>query len=175
MGGLTGAALAVGGALLLRGGGDQHYRGLVPGATPRVLSPKALGVLAALCARVCPAPSEGHPGAAALRVAERVDKELLFHTPKMRADLEAGLLLVEHGGLLHGEATRFTRRGPEAQDAYLARMGVRGTALERQAFSSVKLLALFFYYCDERTWSAMHYEGPLVARKRPEADSRGDA
>jgi hypothetical protein len=156
----------------MRGGGDEQYLALTPGATPRVLSPKALGVLSALCVRVCPAPAPGHPGAAALRVAERVDSELRFHTPKFRGDVEAALLLVEHGGLLHGEATRFTRRPPEAQDAYLTRMGLGGTALERQAFASLKLLALFFYYVDERTFPAMHYDGPFQPRKAPEADSR---
>ncbi len=172
VGGLTGAALAVGGALVMRGGGDEHYRALVPGATPRVLSPKALGVLGALCARVCPAPDATHPGAAALRVAERVDKELLFHTPKLKSDVEAALLLVEHGGLLHGEGTRFTRRPPEAQDAYLQRMGVTASALERQAFGSLRFLVLFFYYVDERTFPTIHYAGPFVPRKAPEADSR---
>jgi hypothetical protein len=174
-GGAAGLALAAGGALVMRGGGDAHYRSLAPGAEPRVLSGKALGVLAALAARVCPAPGPGQLGAAALRVAERVDRELTFHTPKMRSDVEAALLLVEHGGLLHGETTRFTRRAAEAQDAYLRRMGVEGSALERQAFSNLKLLALFFYYVDERTWPAMHYQGPFVPRKAPEADSRLEA
>ena len=175
VGGLTGAALAVGGALLMRGGGDEHYRSLAPGAAPRVLSPKALGVLAALCDRVCPRPDATHLGAAALRVAERVDRELLFHTPKLRGDVEAALLLVEHGGVLHGETTRFTRRPPEAQDAYLERMGVSGSSLERQAFNSLRFLVLFFHYVDERTFAAIHYQGPLVPRKAPDADSRLEA
>jgi hypothetical protein len=170
--GATAAALAGGGALLMRGGGDAHYSSLAPGAAPRVFSVKELGVLAAFCDRACPQPGGLHPGPRLLRIAERIDKELTFHTAKLRADLKAALLVLEHGGLLHLSTTRFTRLSPDEQDAHLERMAVQGAEVERQVVSNLKLLALFFYYCDERTWKAMHYDGPLVARKAPEADSR---
>lgn len=46
VGGALGAALAAGSALLMRGGGDGWYRGLLQGATPKVLSQKE-------CSRCC--------------------------------------------------------------------------------------------------------------------------
>ncbi|MDP1825180.1 MAG: gluconate 2-dehydrogenase subunit 3 family protein [Archangium sp.] len=171
-GGVVGAALAAGSALLMRGGGDAHYASLLPGATPRVLSRKELGVLAAFCDRACPPEGEDDPGPRKTRVAERIDKELTFHTPKMQADVKAALLLLEHGGVLHLQSTRFTRLPADEQDAYLTRMGIDGNALERQVFANLKLLAIFFHYCDERTWKGIHYEGPFAARKAPAADSR---
>jgi hypothetical protein len=173
--GVTAAALAGGSALLMRGGGDAHYASLAPGATPRVFSVKELGVLAAFCDRACPQPGGAHPGPRPLRIAERIDKELSFHTAKLRGDLQAAMLVLEHGGVLHLSTTRFTRLPADEQDAYLERMAVRGTDVERQVVGNLKLLALFFYYCDERTWQAMHYDGPLVPRKAPEADSRVSA
>lgn len=167
-----GAALAAGGWLAARGGGEAHYASLCPGARPRVLDVKELGVLAAFCARVCPEPGSAHPGPAAVRVAERIDRELSFHTAKLRADVRAAIFLLEHGGWLHAAPTRFTRLGGPEQDAYLRRMGVDGRELERQVFSNLRLLALFFYYVDDRTWGAIGYNGPFVPRMAPPADSR---
>jgi len=168
-GGAVTGALAAGSALLMRGGGDAHYAGLVPGAQPRVLSLKELAVLAAFCDRAL---GDEEPGARTTRVAERIDKELSFHTPTMQSDVKSALLLLEHGGVLHLSSTRFTRLSAAEQDAYLTRMGIDGNALERQVFSNLKLLAVFFHYCDERTWKGIHYEGPFQPRRAPEADSR---
>lgn len=155
----------------MRGGGDEHYRSLCPGASPVVLSLKELGVLAAVCDRVCPAPDETHVGPRVVRVAERIDRELAFHTPKMQEDLKSALLVVEHGGLLHLSATRFTRLSPEQQDARLEQMATGDGEIERQVAANLKLLSLFFYYVDQRTWKAIHYEGPFQPRKAPPADS----
>ncbi len=171
VGGVTGLALAAGGALLMRGGGDAHYRALAGLCEPKVLSLKELGVFAAFCARVCPPPSAAQPGAAVVRVAERLDRELAFHTPQMQRDVKSLLLVLEHGGVLHATTTRFTRLEASEQDAALTRMATTGHEVERQAMSNLKLMALFFYYCDPRTWQAIHYDGPFQPRKAPEADS----
>ena len=170
-GGLMGGALVAAG-LFVRGGGDAHYASLLKGAKPEVLSLKELGVLAAFCERVCPQRSDAEPGPRETRVAERIDRELRFHTRTMQSDVKAALLLLEHGGVLHLEVTRFSRLGPQEQDAWLQRMAVRGNALERQVFGNLKLLAVFFHYCDERTWKGVHYDGPFQPRKAPPADSR---
>ncbi len=127
-GGVVTGALAVGSAVLMRGGGDAHYAGLIPGAQPRVLSLKELAVLAAFCDRAL---GEDEPGARTTRVAERIDKELAFHTPTMQSDVKSALLLLEHGGLMHLSSTRFTRLSAAEQDEYLTRMGLEGNALER--------------------------------------------
>ena len=154
----------------MRGSGE-HYRRLLGGAAPVVLSVKELAVLIAVVDRLLPA-TPGWLSARDARVAERIDRELTFHTRKFQGDVKAALLVLEHGGLAHGRGTRFSKLRPEAQDARLAE-AASGNQLERQAFSALKVLASFFYHCDERTWSSIHYEGPLVqTASPPEADSR---
>ncbi len=168
--GLAGLALA-GGSTLLMWGSSDRYRQLLPrGAKPTVLSEKELAVLTAFCDQVIFA-APGKLSAREARLAERLDREFAFHTPKMVSDLQAALLLIEHGGWAHGQATRFTRLAPAEQEAYLSRMS-QASDLERQAFSGLKLMALFFFYCDERSWKHIGYDGPLVTvRAPPEADS----
>jgi hypothetical protein len=164
-------------AVLLAGGGaifalaGRGYRGLLPpSAKPVVLSEKELAILAAVADRLVP-DAPGRLSARDARVAERIDRELAFHAPKMQRDVKAALLLVEHGGLLHLSASRFTSLSADEQDAHLERMA-SGNELERAAFSGLRTVAMFFYYCDERTWPTIHYAGPLMPRKKPEADSR---
>ena len=146
---------------------DRHYsRILPPGAEPRVLSKKTLAVLATFCDVVLP------PNAREIRVAERIDRELVFHPKRVQKDVKSALLLVEHGGLAHLHATRFTKLERPRQIEYLQNMRMRGTDLERQAYSGLRLLAIFFYYCDDRTWKGIHYDGPLIKiASPPEADS----
>ena len=166
--GFGAGALGLSAALLMRGGGSAHYRSLLPGGlVPRTLGEKELAVLHAFCDRIITA---DRPTAREARVAERIDRELAFHAPRLRRDLGAALLLVEHGGPLHLQATRFTRLRPDAQDARLTAMSV-GLDLEQQAFFGLRLVCTFFYYCDERTWPGIHYGGPMTARKPPPADS----
>lgn len=169
--GLAGLALA-GGAALFMWGGSERYRRLLPARAKRwVLSEKELAVLFVLLDRLFPE-EPGWPSPREVRLAERIDKELSFHPPQMQRDVKAGLLLVEHGELLRFSGTPFTRLPPAEQYARLDRMAL-GTSLERQAFSGLKLMAHFFYYCDEGTWTSIHYEGPLVqVASPPEADSR---
>ncbi|HLL54776.1 MAG TPA: gluconate 2-dehydrogenase subunit 3 family protein [Myxococcaceae bacterium] len=168
---VAGAALA-GGSALLMGGSTEHYRKLLPpGARPHVLSEKELAVLAAVTDRLFPA-EPGWLSTRDARLAERIDKELSFQSPRMQSDFKAALLLVEHGGLLHGGFTRFTRLSPAEQDARLERMA-EGPELERQVVGALRVMGNFFYYADERTWDAIHYEGPHVEIPAPPlADSR---
>jgi hypothetical protein len=171
-GGLAGGALALGSALVMRGGGAGWYRGLIPdGVEPRVLSPKALGVLHTFCDAVIGAPSPGGLSARDARIAERIDKELTFHYPRMVRDVEAALMLIEHSGVRRLDFTRFTRLDAAGQEAHLVRLS-QGASLERQAVGALRLMALFYFYCDDRTWKAIHYDGPLMqVRRPPEADS----
>jgi hypothetical protein len=168
---LTGGAallLAGGSALTMWRAGARYRRLLPPGAAPSVLTEKELAILCAVCDRLLPG---GAPTAREARVAERIDRELTFHGPKLQADVKHAILLVEHGGWAHLSPARFTARDDEAQDAYLTKMQ-QGSSLERQAFSGLRELAMFFYYCDERAWPRIHYPGPLVSMpSKPEADS----
>jgi Gluconate 2-dehydrogenase subunit 3 len=171
-GGLAGGALALGGALLMRGGGSAWYRALIPeGVQPRTLSLKAFAVLHAVCDAVIGEPSAGSPTALEAKLAERIDRELAFHYPRMVREVEAALAVVEHGAVKQLDFTRFTRLDAAAKEAALQRLS-QGSALERQVFGALRLLAVFYFYCDDRTWKAIHYAGPLVQlRKAPEADS----
>ena len=176
---MTGALLALGGLLVARGGGRGHYLALAPsGVRPIIFSDKAFGVLCVLCDRVLPGkdPSDpGRPDAREARIAERIDKELTFHTPRMQRDVELALLFLEHAGVLHVSTTRFTRLSSNDQDALLQKM-LEGAQFERQAINALKLLALFFYYADDRTWKGIHYAGPQgIKRKAPIADSNPSA
>ena len=173
---MTGALLSIGGLIVTRGGGAGHYLALAPpGVDPVIFSDKAFGILCVLCDRVLPAKDLAdptRPDAREARIAERIDKELTFHTPRMRRDVELALLYLEHGSVLHAGATRFTRMSPEGQDALLQKM-LDGLQFERQAINALKLLALFFYYADDRTWNGIHYAGPQgIARKLPPANSK---
>lgn len=167
----AGALALAGGSWLAMRGGGEHYRRLLNGAKPSVLSEKELAVLFAAVDRLIP----GEPGwlsARDARLAERIDRELAFHTRKFQSDMKAALLLLEHGGVARGQLTRFSKLPPEEQDRRLQAMS-SGMDLERQVVSALKVLASFFYYCDERTWSSIHYQGPLVQMaSAPEADSR---
>ncbi|MBI3185355.1 MAG: gluconate 2-dehydrogenase subunit 3 family protein [Myxococcales bacterium] len=168
--GAAGLALAGGSALLLFGS-DEHYRALLPkGVRPTVLSEKELAVLFAAVDRLVP-DSEGWPKAREARIAERIDRELSFHTAKMHSDFKAVLFLLEHGGVFRLSFTRFTKLSAEEQHARLAKMA-EGAGLERQCFAALKAMTLFFYYCDERCWPKVGYQGPFVSvRAPPEADS----
>ncbi len=178
VGGVGGALLTLGGVLVLRGGGSAHYRSLHPaGVRPQTLSPKAFGVLCVVCDRLLPAKDAadaGRPDAREARIAERIDRELGFHTPRMQRDVELALQWLEHGGLLHFSTARFTRLDSEEQGRLLQKLA-EGLEVERQVFGSLKLLALFFFYSDERTWKGIGYAGPQVPRKRPPADSSAKA
>jgi hypothetical protein len=172
VGGATAAALATGSALLMRGGGDAHYRSLLrPGARPVTLTEKELAVLTVLCDAVVPELDPSRPGAGTLRVAERIDKELSFHHAALQADFAQALFFIEHGGVLRGSTTRFTRLTPGEREARLEAMAV-GSDLERQVFNGLRFVALFYAYCDERAWPSIHYAGPPFPRTAPEADSR---
>jgi len=107
-----------------------------PGVRPLVFSDKAFGVCCALCDRILPRRIPGRPvsrpDAREARIAERIDQELTFHTPRMQRDVELALLFLEHGGLLHFSTTRFTRLSPEDQDALLQKM-IEGVQVEQQA------------------------------------------
>ncbi len=161
----TGAALTAGSSVLMSGCSAHYLRLLPPNVAPLTLTPKELAVLSAFVARVLPDES-GHLTVRDARLAERIDKELFFHSTKYQADVKDALWLLEYGGWMHLSPTRFSARDSEDQDAYLRRMSTGGS-LERQAFSGLKLLAVFFYYCDDRTWDSVHYEGPHVKIPAP--------
>jgi hypothetical protein len=154
-------------------GCSAHYTALLPsGARPRTLSAKELAVLCVFCSRVV-GDAAGTVSSETTQVALRIERELEFHHQKMVEDIKASLLLVEHGGLIHGSFTRFTRQDEAAQHQRLLDMTSSSVELERAAFAALRLMAVFFHYTDEKTWPGIGYAGPLVpVPSPPPADNR---
>lgn len=160
-----GAALALG--ALAGGSGCSGYDDLLGGESPQVLAPREYAVLRAVAARMVPG-GAGHPGAAELGVAARVDRELSFHGGALAADVRDALRLIEWWPL----ATRFARftRLPESlQDAELAGHATSAAAFRRSAFSGLKFLVMFFHYTQDAAWVGTGYDGPWVPRRPPAA------
>jgi hypothetical protein len=173
--GATLGALAAGAAAVMRGDPAQ-YRSLVTladGSVPEtaVLSVKELAVLTALVDRMLP-DRPPFRSAREVGVARRIDKEISFHGARLQTDTRSALFVVEHGGVLNASLSRFCALPDEEKDERLVAMA-SGSDIERQVVNGLRVLALFFYYADERTWPHIHYAGPLVAhRSPPHADSR---
>jgi hypothetical protein len=160
-----GAALSLGG--LLAGGGCSGYDELLAGETPRSLEPREYAVLRAVAARMVPG-GPSHPGADALGVAARVDRELTFHGPLLCADVRDALRLVEWWPLPTRFA-RFTRLPAPLQDAELGALATSSLAFRRSAFNGLKVLIMFFHYTQDAAWAGTGYDGPWVPRRPPAA------
>ncbi len=104
-------------------------------------------------------------------VAARVDRELGLHPERLRSDVADALRLVEWWPLAT-RLSRFTRLGPEAQDAELAAMAHSRLALRRSAFQWLKFLVMFFHYTQEAAWAGTGYDGPWVPAVPLEAPAR---
>lgn len=166
-------ALAAGAAVIMRRSDPEYQAILGPAVTPLLLSVKELAVLTVLVDRLLP-DRPPFPTAREVGVARRIDKELTFHGDKLASDTRAGLFVLEHGGVLHGGPRPFTSLAVDEQDARLVAMS-QGSDIERQIVNGLRILALFFYYADERTWRHIGYDGPLIPesqRTPPLADSR---
>ena len=154
------AALALGGCA-----GEQvdTYRALLPpGETPVALGVREYAVLRAFVNRMVPA-SASRPGADALAVAARVDRELGFHGERLQRDMRDALRLVEWWPLAT-RRTRFTQLGPDPQTAEIAGMAGSRWAFRRSAYTGLRSLVLFFHYSQPATWSSVGYDGPWVAQ-----------
>ena len=159
---------ALGAGALACGREEAGYETLVPaGETPAQLPLREYAVLRAVTDRIVPA-GDAQPGALALGVPARIDRELAFHSPRLRADVTAALQLVEWWPLAT-RGSRFTRLGAAGQDAVIADMAASRLAVRRTAFQGLKLLTVFFTYTQEPTWPGIGYEGPWVPRTRPVA------
>lgn len=129
----------------------------------RVLSPKEYLVLMAVCRRILAPDEAGAPTPDEVGVGLNVDRYLGELDPSLVTQLRALLHLVEHGSSLSG---RFTRLGPEAQDAVLAAWESSRLDVRRQGFQALKTLAVLGYYDDPRTFALLGYPGPLLQPAR---------
>ncbi|MCC6640981.1 MAG: gluconate 2-dehydrogenase subunit 3 family protein [Deltaproteobacteria bacterium] len=158
----------LGAGALACGRGDARYAALLPaGETPSQIPACEYAVLRAVVDRLVPEATD-RPGAIALGVPARIDRELAYHGPRLRDDVIAALRLVEWWPLVT-QGSRFTALEPAAQDAVLEAMAASRLAARRTAMQGLKLLTVFFTYTQEPTWAAIGYDGPWVPRNRPAA------
>ena len=117
-------------------------------------------------ARVLLPDGYGRPGVVEMGFVRRLDELLAgvqAEDPAMAEDFKTLLLLIEYGPIFRGLSFRsFTRLSPEVQTEY-----IRG--MERSRFNTLRLivrnlrsLVMFFYFCDDRTWSGIRYAGPWL-------------
>ncbi|UCE85438.1 MAG: gluconate 2-dehydrogenase subunit 3 family protein [Deltaproteobacteria bacterium] len=158
-----GAAAALALAGCFGDGGEGYYRSLLPADdAPLALPLREYAVLQAAARRIVPGGVE-HPSTGEVRVAARVDRELGFHSERLRRDVRDALRLIEWSPLLTHFA-RFTQLRADEQDAVLRAMQQSRLAIRRSAFAGIKLLVVFMYYTAEPAWPSIGYDGPWVPR-----------
>lgn len=157
---------ALGGGALLLGGLTLH-QSLGYGDAPfalQALSDKEARVALAAAARVL----DGLAPEVQLEAVRWLDGYLARQSDELRRELRALLHLVEHSPpLLLRRLSRFTRLGPEAQDAHLRAFTESGNALLRQGGRGLKALLFMGAYGQPATWDAIGYGGPLPLPARP--------
>lgn len=146
----------------------KDYAPLVGDERPEVLSTKEFGILTTVAGRMI-VPASAGPSVREARTARRIDRELLYSDGRLTRDIRASLVLMEHGPLLDFTIGRFTQLSSAKQDAFLDACARSRWTLRRNAYSGLRVLCMFFYYTDERTWEAIGYDGPGVPRKLAEA------
>jgi len=125
--------------------------------------PWQTAVVRHLARRVCAADRPGVVTPDEVKVTEFVESYIGAMPARLRRDFERFLRFVEQVAPLGaGYASRFTKLGPEAQDAVLASLESHSNELLRGGFDAVKAALFMGYYRDPRTWSIPGYEGPRV-------------
>lgn len=145
-------------------GNDQDYRSLCGGELPEVLSNRELGILTVFCSRIV-SPLDGAPSVTAARTARRIDREMLFASPKMVSDVKASLLYLEFSPVLNLKLEKFTSMNIDSQNIFIKSLQNSKNVTERSIYSGLRFMIVFFYYTDERVWPVIGYDKPHMPRK----------
>ncbi|UCE87035.1 MAG: hypothetical protein JSU66_04690 [Deltaproteobacteria bacterium] len=106
------------------------------------------------------------PRVRATRAIETIDALCAALDPDVTAPLESALWLFEYGPIVFDlRFSRFTRLGPEEQDASLRGWMTSRFQLRRQAFYALRNLAFLGYYAQDAVWPSIGYAGPLLGRE----------
>ena len=105
-------------------------------------------------------------GPSPMEVAQNVDQFLQGMPRPMLREVRGLFGLIEHGTLLGGRLSRFTRLSPDKRLDILVGLGDRG-GLFAQVFDGIRSLCFVGWYQDPRTWEAIGYDGPLFDRPPP--------
>lgn len=138
-------------------------RAAEPDAPLKVLTPNEHAILAAVAARLCPAPGPDVPGADALGVALEADRMFEHAHPEAIDGLKTALALLESplvGAVVFERVRPFTQLDPETQDAVLLAWRDSSIAVRRSVFRALSALVASIYYGDRRAWPGIGYPGP---------------
>jgi hypothetical protein len=154
-------AITVGGlaacVAVVRGSGYPARAGV------SVLADADVATLEAFARRVCAGDVPSVPSIEDTKVIAFVDAQMRAMDAPLQRDLRRCLLYLEQlAPLRSGFSSRFSKLGPDQQDAVLRAMECSAQGLFRGAFQSIKALVLMGYYRDDRTFSILAYEGPMV-------------
>lgn len=137
---------------------------------PAVLADWEVAVLVAAAGALIPdVPAElAMRGARAdgLFVAQRVDGFLQGLPGGMLLEIHAMFGLIEHGTMLGGYLTRFTRLDPAERLDFLQKLKNLGSKFTLAAVG-IRDLCLLGWYANPRTWTGLGYDGPLLTRRAP--------
>ena len=151
-----GLLLAVGGSIGLAAWPTD--RRLKPRNRLRALDERQFAVLAAIASRTVTA-----PGADPVLIAERVDAQMSWAYPEVRADFGKLLLLFDNalaGLLFDGRPQPFTHLSPEAQDGVLAAWRDSRLVVRRSGYGVLRKLTQAAHYAAPEGWADTGYPGP---------------
>lgn len=151
-----GLLLAVGGSIgLAAWPSDRRYK---PRNRLRALDERQFAVLAAIASRMVTA-----PGADPVLIAERVDTQMSWAYPEVRADFGKLLLLFDNalaGLVFDGRPRPFTHLSPEAQDRVLAAWRDSRLVVRRSGYGVLRKLTQAAHYAAPEAWADTGYPGP---------------
>ena len=146
-------------------GGEGGYKAMLKGEQPETLTIREFAILEAFASTVIVAGSTGAPSTRDARTARRIDRELAFHSGKLQSDIQQSLLYLEYSPPLKGAFSRFTSMSEAERISFVDALRTSTDVLERQIYSGLRFMCIFFYYTDERVWTTIGYDGPFVDAK----------
>ena len=152
-----------GGALLLAFGsvlptGCARYSPVE--SSLRFLTRKEYAVVTQAAVRILGLPDDAREGLGGF-----IDGLLADLPPTSQGQARLMLRVVEHGTHLFDlKPRRFTRLGPEEQDAYLRGWMESTLGARRVIFRALKTLAALGYYAQTQTFAEIGYDGPWLGR-----------
>ena len=128
----------------------------------KVLGAKEYLVIEAISARICRPDAPDAPNPANMEIGLAIDR-YLAGMPEWLVS-EVGILLnaLEHSPILFtGNVSRFTRLGPDDQDACIRAWAASRADSIRRGYAAVKAMAMFGYYRHPQAWPLLGYLGPV--------------
>ena len=157
---IAGSTVAIGVLLVRRLGfyPDRPWAGTV-------LSEWEAHTLAACVGALIPevAGDQVEHGPTPMEVAEHVDHFLNGVPASTLLEIRGMFFLIEHGTVLGGRLSRFTRQDAKTQRELLLGLKNWGGLLG-QAFEGIRSFVVLGWYQDPRSWEAIGYTGPLLTR-----------